>query len=84
MEQHDSVSQLVSQMTLSEKASLLSGADKWRSKAIPRVGLGIVTLSDGPHGLRKEVIDPEKGLYTVRSTCFPTAYATKPALRTQL
>ena len=76
MEQHDSVSQLVSQMTLSEKASLLSGADKWRTKAIPRVGLGIVTLSDGPHGLRKEVVDPEKGLYTVRSTCFPTACAT--------
>lgn len=76
MEQHDSVHQLVSQMTLSEKTSLLSGADKWRTKAIPRVGLGIVTLSDGPHGLRKEVIDPEKGLYTVRSTCFPTACAT--------
>jgi len=76
MEQHDSALQLISQMTLSEKASLLSGADKWRTKAIPRVGLGIVTVSDGPHGLRKEVRDPEKGLYTVRSTCFPTACAT--------
>ena len=76
MEQHDSVTWLVSQMTLSEKASLLSGADKWRTKAIPRLGLAAVTVSDGPHGLRKEVVDPEKGLYTVRSTCFPTACAT--------
>lgn len=76
MEQHDTVVRLVSQMTLSEKASLLSGADKWRTKAIPRVGLAAVTVSDGPHGLRKEVIDPEKGLFTVRSTCFPTACAT--------
>ena len=76
MEQHDSIQQLVSQMTLSEKTSLLSGADKWRTKAIPRLSLAAVTVSDGPHGLRKEVIDPEKGLSTVRSTCFPTACAT--------
>ena len=76
MEQHDSVTWLVSQMTLSEKATLLSGADKWRTKAIPRLGLAAVTMSDGPHGLRKEVVDPKKGLYTVRSTCFPTACAT--------
>lgn len=76
MEQRDQSSLLVSQMTLTEKASLLSGADKWRTKAIPRLGLDSVTVSDGPHGLRKEVRDPEKGLYTVRSTCFPTACAT--------
>ena len=76
MEQHDSINSLVSKMTLSEKTSLLSGADKWRTKAIPRVGLAAVTVSDGPHGLRKEVIDPVKGLTTVRSTCFPTACAT--------
>jgi len=76
MEQHDAVHSLVSQMTLSEKASLLSGADKWRTKTIPRLGLAAVMVADGPHGLRKEVIDPEKGLYTVRSTCFPTACAT--------
>ena len=62
MEQHDTVNQLVSKMTLAEKVSLLSGADKWRTKAIPRVGLAAVTVSDGPHGLRKEVADPEKGL----------------------
>lgn len=75
MEQNDRISQLISQMTLEEKTSLLSGADKWRTKAIPRVNLAVVTVSDGPHGLRKEVVDPEKGLSTVRSTCFPTACA---------
>ena len=83
MEQHDSVNSLVSKMTLSEKTSLLSGADKWRTKALPRVGLAAVTVSDGPHGLRKEVIDPVKGLTTVRSTCFPTACATALASRLQ-
>jgi beta-glucosidase len=76
MEQHDLSSQLVSQMSLAEKASLLSGADKWRTKAIPRLGLAAVTVSDGPHGLRKEVVKPEGKLETVHSTCFPTACAT--------
>ncbi|HAX40297.1 MAG TPA: glycosyl hydrolase, partial [Clostridiales bacterium] len=76
MEQYDTINHLVSKMTLAEKVSLLSGADKWRTKAIPRLGLAAVTVSDGPHGLRKEVVDPEKGFYTVQSTCFPTASAT--------
>ena len=76
MEQYDTINHLISKMTLAEKASLLSGADKWRTKAIPRLGLAAVTVSDGPHGLRKEVVDPEKGFYTVQSTCFPTASAT--------
>lgn len=76
MQQLDQVNHLVSMMTLSEKASLLSGADKWHTKAIPRLGLAAVTVSDGPHGLRKEVRDQEKCLYTVKSTCYPTACAT--------
>lgn len=76
MEQLDPVNRLVSMMTLSEKASLLSGADKWHTKAVPRVGLGAVMVADGPHGLRKEVREGEKYLYTVDSTCFPTACAT--------
>ncbi len=76
MEQYNQVNQLVSRMTLSEKASLLSGADKWSTKAIPRLELPSVTVSDGPHGLRKEVRDGAKYLYTVDSTCFPAACAT--------
>ena len=76
MEQLDQINHLVSMMTLPEKASLLSGADKWHTKAISRLGLPAVTVADGPHGLRKEVRDGERYLYTVDSTCFPTACAT--------
>ncbi len=68
--------ELVSQMTLAEKASLLSGADKWRTKTIGRLDLGSVMVADGPHGLRKEVKNAENGVSTVKSTCFPTACAT--------
>ena len=66
---------LVSQMTLKEKTGLLSGADNWRTKSIPRLNLASVAVSDGPHGLRKEVVDPKRGKYTEPATCFPTAAA---------
>ena len=52
---------LVSQMTLREKTSLLSGADNWRTKRISRLNLPSATVSDGPHGLRKEVDVPKQG-----------------------
>lgn len=66
---------LVSQMTLQEKTSLLSGADNWRTKRISRLNLPSATVSDGPHGLRKEVDVPKQGRHTEPATCFPTAAA---------
>ena len=68
--------QILSNMTLSEKCSLLSGADKWRTKAVPRVDLPSAMVADGPHGLRKEARDADGKLFTVPATCFPTASAT--------
>jgi beta-glucosidase len=64
---------LVAQMTLEEKASLLSGQTEWTTKAIDRLGIPAVYITDGPHGVRKA-----KGFdiaNTVPSTCFPTASA---------
>ncbi len=76
MEQINDAFQLVSQLTLSEKTNLLSGSDKWHTKENSRVGLPSIMVADGPHGLRKEVSDPVKGITTVPATCFPTASAT--------
>ena len=45
---------LVSQMTLEEKAGLLSGDDFWHTKAVERLGIPRTMVSDGPHGLRKQ------------------------------
>jgi beta-glucosidase len=74
---HEKAKSLVSQMTLKEKTSLLSGSDDWNTKPVDRLGLKKVMVADGPHGLRKEVLPvPKTGKSTLRATCFPTACAT--------
>ncbi len=66
---------LIKQMTLEEKASLMSGSDYWHTKPVPRLGIPKMMVADGPHGLRKQRdrTDP-LGLGTsVPATCYPTA-----------
>ncbi len=66
---------LIEHMTLEEKASLMSGADFWHTKAAERVGVPSAMMSDGPHGLRKVTgALASAGLgKTVPATCYPTA-----------
>ena len=73
---------LISQMTLEEKASMCDGLDYWHSQPVERLGIQSVSLNDGPHGIRKKG-DPDaakKGetdlLKGVPAICFPTASAT--------
>lgn len=69
--------ELINQMTLEEKASLCSGADFWNTKSIQRLGLRSVTLSDGPHGLRKqENMADHLGMNeSIKAVCFPAGCA---------
>lgn len=64
-----------SDLTLEEKASLTSGADFWTTKAIERIGLPSIMMTDGPHGLRKQSGRTDHlGLASsVPATCFPPA-----------
>lgn len=67
--------ELISKMTLEEKASLLSGNNFWQSKPIGRLKVPVMSLADGPHGLRKQAGAADHlGLSIgVPATCFPTA-----------
>ena len=66
---------LIKQMTLEEKAHLLSGRDFWQTQSVKRLGVGNMTLSDGPHGIRKQEGEGDQlGLNgSVPATCYPTA-----------
>ena len=66
---------IIKQLTLEEKAHLLSGRDFWQTQSVKRLGVKNMTLSDGPHGVRKQ---PEGGDQlglggSLPATCFPTA-----------
>lgn len=76
---------LIKNMTLEEKASLMSGKDFWQTKDI-RIENGAsldereryipsMFLSDGPHGIRKQAKEADHlGLNaSIPATCFPTA-----------
>ncbi|MDR1894233.1 MAG: beta-glucosidase [Spirochaetales bacterium] len=71
------IEELITAMTLEEKASLLSGRGFFTTKGIPRLGIPSMVLADGPHGLRKTAgAGDHLGIEgSLPATCFPTASA---------
>ncbi len=68
------IEKLLCEMTLEEKAALCGGEGLWHTKAVERLGLDSVMMTDGPHGLRK-VMQENGQAVRVPATCFPTASA---------
>ena len=71
----DAIPQLLTQLTLDEKCSLLSGSDFWHTQPVERLGIPAVMVTDGPHGIRKQSetsgdLDIDNA---IPATCFPTA-----------
>lgn len=69
------INEIIAAMTLEEKAGLCSGANFWTTKDIDRLGIPSISMTDGPHGLRKQAGNADHlGLNeSVPSTCFPSA-----------
>lgn len=66
---------IIAQMTLEEKAGLCSGSDFWHTKAVERLGVPSIMLSDGPHGLRRQRKDSDIPNESIEAVCFPTGSA---------
>lgn len=71
------IKKVISEMTLEEKCSLLSGLDFWHTKPVERLGVEACMVSDGPHGLRKQSDEADHlGINeSIKAVCFPTACA---------
>lgn len=74
---NEKINQIVSQLTIEQKAALCSGYDFWHTKAIEEYQIPSIMLSDGPHGLRVQrgKTDHLGVRKSEPATCFPTASA---------
>ncbi len=71
------IENIIHEMTLEEKVSLLSGADFWHTAAVERLGVPAVMMCDGPNGLRKQADKADHlGInQSIKAVCFPTSSA---------
>ena len=76
--EREKIQNLISQMTLEEKAGMCSGSDFWHLKGIERLGIPSVMVTDGPHGLRKQAEEGDHlGINeSEKAVCFPAGCAT--------
>ena len=70
------IEKLLSELTLEEKAGLCSGKDFWRSKAVERLGIPSIMVSDGPSGLRTQNENGKDENDSRVSVSFPSGCAT--------
>ncbi len=70
------IDKILKEMTLEEKASLFSGDGFWHTKAVERLDIQGIMVSDGPHGLRKVIEEKDcVSDESIKAVCFPTASA---------
>jgi beta-glucosidase len=64
---------LIKKMTLEEKTALCTGASPWTTTPVKRLGVPEMTVSDGPHGVRRVADINNLIEASLPATCFPTA-----------
>ena len=72
---NSTIEELVQSLTLEEKAGLCSGRDFWRTKAVERLGIPAMMMSDGPHGLRAQNPGSSLPNDSIEAVCYPAGCA---------
>ena len=84
--EREALRELISQMTLEEKAGMCSGGGFWHTKGVERLGIPRTMVSDGPHGLRKQTEEGDHlGIReSIKAVCFPAGCATAASFNKEL
>ena len=66
----NNIEEILAEMSLAEKASMLAGADMWHTVPVERLGIPAIKVTDGPNGARgaDDIIGPT-------SICMPVGIA---------
>lgn len=77
---------IIQEMSLDEKARFSEGKDAWHFADLPHLGIRSIRVSDGPHGLRRQVssTDNLSGTDTIPATCFPPAASSSCSMNVDL
>ncbi len=69
---------IISKLTLEQKAGFCSGKDNWHLRSVEEAGLPEIMMTDGPHGLRKQPKKGDRGGIggSIPATCFLPACTT--------
>ncbi len=69
----EEIREIISTLSLEEKASLCSGETFWLTKKIPGKDIPVIMVSDGPVGLRKQAnVEDHLGMNeSIQAVCFP-------------
>ena len=78
------IKDLLSKLTLEEKAGLCSGKDFWRTKPVERLNIPSVMVSDGPSGLRTQVDNGFNENDSRTAVSFPSGCATASSFDREL
>lgn len=79
--------QIVNELSLEEKAYLLSGKSIWEIRGVERLGIDSIIVTDGPHGIRKSenIHATDFNASTAEiAICYPTASALASSFNEEL